>query len=161
MYAQQRSGGPKAEVKPEGGSSSEESKEKLAELMRVFVELSSQSGSHLQCIIGAGTALGTMVHLLHAMDVGTSSISRSFHSSCAFSPPLGFPPLESLGIPPFLFHANCFRCTSALAALTRSSLATSAERSKVQSDYEMAAKPSIGNYSTDSAPRLPPFPPPS
>eukprot|EP00740_Mantoniella_antarctica_P010029 CAMPEP_0181375108 /NCGR_PEP_ID=MMETSP1106-20121128/16436_1 /TAXON_ID=81844 /ORGANISM="Mantoniella antarctica, Strain SL-175" /LENGTH=328 /DNA_ID=CAMNT_0023493251 /DNA_START=174 /DNA_END=1157 /DNA_ORIENTATION=+ len=71
----ERSGGPKAEVKPEGGSSSEESKEKLAELMRVFVELSSQSGSHLQCIIGAGTALGTMVHLLHAMDVGTSSIS--------------------------------------------------------------------------------------
>lgn len=65
------------EVNHEDRASVEESRELLAEHIHALVESASQSGSHLECIIGAGTALGAMVSLLSAaMEVGTSSIAR-------------------------------------------------------------------------------------
>ena len=87
---QQRAGGVKGEVKHEDRASVEESKELLAEHMRVLVERASQSGSHLECIIGAGTALGAMVPLLNAaaMEVGTSGINRFVSSLLPSSPHL-------------------------------------------------------------------------
>ena len=53
-------------MKHEDRASVEESRELLVQHMRGLVERASQSGSHLECIIGAGTVLGAMCPLLSA-----------------------------------------------------------------------------------------------
>lgn len=53
-------------MKLEDRASVAENKEMLAQHMRGLVERASQSGSHLECIIGAGSVLGTIWPLLSA-----------------------------------------------------------------------------------------------
>lgn len=61
---QQRAGGVKAEAKHEDGSSVEEKRELLEKHMRALRERALQTGSHMECIIGAGMVLGAIVPLL-------------------------------------------------------------------------------------------------